>query len=815
MFGFTSFSNAFETIGQLVAPVGDAEHADGIEGSTPENHEGSGSFEDEIMSFIHKKRLSDASSMSGRDINEPQSPGSLVDVALDDDPPPPRLAPMLPLVTPKRQESNNSSISSSTDYSPNSSFSFGAQFVSNQELEKKVQSKYREQLEAELTAAQRRQQQLEDSVCQLQQECAAWKEQKAAAECAQCPRLLAQLRAAANENSQLVEKMTAADEAWRDKVASNERDYQQKLLAADAALGDCQAQRSEALNRADELQQQLIAQQEVLLESKRSNELFKQQILDGPAAPSTSDDGDGLRAALQSAKQEAQKALAEVARYELALLESEELLKTAEQAAWTAKAEAAECISAMEFDQRKLSEAQALILSLQEQLRDVPPASPVPAVVDLQAFLQHPAVLALRGSVASNSSESVVDASSCLSYAAGLFEAVTVRMTQLQQQVLVAEKERDAARMAQSQSQQSQLETADLADQLTALRASMVKTDNENRQLHQVIQQLRQSRKQQNGEAESALVEVVQLRAQNQQYQQELQELRLKLVNFNELALSHGDLSARSADLEQQVNRLEGAYHDAKRYLLSKEKECSDLKAKHDVMISELRMLQLDNSQRTLEIDNLRAALSSTESDYHHLQLQHKKQLADSSLVHADLLQQIKQSNSAQVQDAMREMQTKLASAEQHAQDQELLCRQAQWEFQKEKQRLQQSLQDVINQLQNSSKDVIDRALVANLVVSYFQRKRAREVLELIAKVLGFNEDQLVTVGLRVPPINLFASLLQTVIGPPTPVAVEGENLAELWVNFLLTQSDEKSSKAGSVPPSPRAAAAVAMKGDS
>jgi hypothetical protein len=47
-------------------------------------------------------------------------------------------------------------------------------------------------------------------------------------------------------------------------------------------------------------------------------------------------------------------------------------------------------------------------------------------------------------------------------------------------------------------------------------------------------------------------------------------------------------------------------------------------------------------------------------------------------------------------------------------------------------------------------------------------------VLELIAKMLSFTEEQLVTVGLRVPPINLFSSLLQTVFSVPAePIAVE------------------------------------------
>lgn len=302
---------------------------------------------------------------------------------------------------------------------------------------------------------------------------------------------------------------------------------------------------------------------------------------------------------------------------------------------------------------------------------------------------------------------------------------------------------------------------------------SLHRFENENRQLHQVIQQLRQTRKQQSGEAENALQELVQLRVFSEQCRQENHALELKLTNYNRIFAEHAELSARNVELERQVTRLDAAYQETKRYLLSKEKECSDLQVTVDVSQSELKMLQQDNNQRQLEVTNLRDAMSSLESDYHQLLLQHKQQHHELTQVRAELDMQISKDKSTQLQHELEELQKKVLVAEQLAQDQVLVSRQAQWEFQKEKERLQANLEGVIRQLQNSSQDVIDRALVANLVVSYFQRRRSREVLELIAKVLAFNEEQLVAVGLRVPPINIFASLLQTVIGPAEPVKVE------------------------------------------
>jgi hypothetical protein len=46
---------------------------------------------------------------------------------------------------------------------------------------------------------------------------------------------------------------------------------------------------------------------------------------------------------------------------------------------------------------------------------------------------------------------------------------------------------------------------------------------------------------------------------------------------------------------------------------------------------------------------------------------------------------------------------------------------------------------------------------------------RSVDVLKIIAKVLSFDDDQLIAVGLKVPPIDLIGSFLTTVMGKPAP----------------------------------------------
>ena len=56
---------------------------------------------------------------------------------------------------------------------------------------------------------------------------------------------------------------------------------------------------------------------------------------------------------------------------------------------------------------------------------------------------------------------------------------------------------------------------------------------------------------------------------------------------------------------------------------------------------------------------------------------------------------------------------------------------------------------------------------------------RSVDVLKIIAKVLSFDDDQLIAVGLKVPPIDLIGSFLTTVMGKPAPKP-------EVKVSFLM-----------------------------
>jgi hypothetical protein len=61
---------------------------------------------------------------------------------------------------------------------------------------------------------------------------------------------------------------------------------------------------------------------------------------------------------------------------------------------------------------------------------------------------------------------------------------------------------------------------------------------------------------------------------------------------------------------------------------------------------------------------------------------------------------------------------------EQSGQVADLIRRRLELEFNNEKKKMQSTLELTISQLNNSQKEVIDKSLIANLVVSYFKKKR-------------------------------------------------------------------------------------------
>ena len=139
---------------------------------------------------------------------------------------------------------------------------------------------------------------------------------------------------------------------------------------------------------------------------------------------------------------------------------------------------------------------------------------------------------------------------------------------------------------------------------------------------------------------------------------------------------------------------------------------------------TDIKLLQYELQQKNIENNNIKLALDTLENEKNN----NKYYIQDSINKAQQRWEQEKSSEIQQLQTLstqkhqnLLEQYTKL---QQKLEDEVLLKKQLHIDMNIEKQKLQKSIEHIITQLQNSTKDVIDRTLISNLIVSYFQRKR-------------------------------------------------------------------------------------------
>jgi len=115
---------------------------------------------------------------------------------------------------------------------------------------------------------------------------------------------------------------------------------------------------------------------------------------------------------------------------------------------------------------------------------------------------------------------------------------------------------------------------------------------------------------------------------------------------------------------------------------------------------------------------------------------------------------------------------------------------------------MRRSLDEAIYRLQTSQEDVIDRTLMKNILLDWCTMKdkgKRQQVLELMANVLHFNDDERNKVHLTHMDIESVRSRVVGAIAAPLPPskadvdALEGTNVREKFLSFMLAETEEGS----------------------
>ncbi|KGN45698.1 golgin candidate 4 [Cucumis sativus] len=114
-----------------------------------------------------------------------------------------------------------------------------------------------------------------------------------------------------------------------------------------------------------------------------------------------------------------------------------------------------------------------------------------------------------------------------------------------------------------------------------------------------------------------------------------------------------------------------------------------------------------------------------------------------------------------------------------------------------------------LNRMSVDSDFLVDRRIVIKLLVTYFQRNHSKEVLDLMVRMLGFSEDEKLRIGAaKQGPskgvvrgvLGLPGRLVGGILGgstteTPANMASDNQSFADLWVDFLLKENEEREKR--------------------
>jgi len=239
-----------------------------------------------------------------------------------------------------------------------------------------------------------------------------------------------------------------------------------------------------------------------------------------------------------------------------------------------------------------------------------------------------------------------------------------------------------------------------------------------------VIAQLRQVRKTSKGESDNAITERDELRTQCTGLQSEVATLQHQLRNFTAndeaVAALRGELSQATASPSASERTLEST----RRTLAQLEKDSYDKSAELEVTRSDIMLIRQELDRRQIEVSNLKEAIHQVESERDFYVSRAQRELAEKVEAARQQSESDRTALQAQLMQQLEEERARRVKLEESAQDHELFHRKAELDFNKEKKKMQRTLENALAQLNNSQQQVIDRMLVANLIVQYFKRRR-------------------------------------------------------------------------------------------
>jgi len=225
-------------------------------------------------------------------------------------------------------------------------------------------------------------------------------------------------------------------------------------------------------------------------------------------------------------------------------------------------------------------------------------------------------------------------------------------------------------------------------------------------------------------------------------------------------------------DLKQQlvatVGDLEVSRADYSRILMANENLQSALEAFQDERQAEMEMV--DEQRRESEEAIKSAHATATNA---------MKQ------IHENELYEIQKASDNAVKNVMHEMELVEGNLE---------------KLKSENNQMRRSLDEAIHRLQTTQEDVIDRNVMKNILLDWCtldDKTKRHQVLEVMANLLHFSEEEKEKVHLTSKSLDSVRAKVVGALAAPLPPSkadvehLEGSNVHEKWVNFLMAETDD------------------------
>jgi LPS O-antigen subunit length determinant protein (WzzB/FepE family) len=228
--------------------------------------------------------------------------------------------------------------------------------------------------------------------------------------------------------------------------------------------------------------------------------------------------------------------------------------------------------------------------------------------------------------------------------------------------------------------------------------------------------------------------------------------------------------------------------------------ELRDVKQQLAAALGDLEVARADNERIMMANTNLQSAIEAFQDERQaEMNMLDEQRLESEEAIksaHEAALSALKQTHEAN----LYEVQIAANKTVQNAKNEMELLEGHIEKLKSENNQLRRSLDEAIHRLQSTQEDVIDRHVMKNILLDWCMLKdktKRHQVLEVMANLLHFSDEEKEKVHLTSVDLDSvrarFVGALAAPLPPPKADVehLEGSNVREKWINFLLAETDD------------------------